>query len=388
MTDTSLLTLEGRGQRAESFRFDLLDQHNSRLGTLDVVADEPPQVANNINNSGPKRTLSGLVLPPNVTKDIDTLTNRVRMWMVLEDGSEWSQGVFLFADASRAEALYGSVDHVLGADEQPGVTAALGAFTTGTMTDQLMTLDQGSRGINFYNAGASVYDALVQQMEAGGVEQYEIEVTDAVIAQPIVWKPNTKRLAVINDLCRMAGFYSLYFDNEGVGQLQAVPALEAVDPLLSYEAGRNVVAGSIVETDDLLKAPNSYVVVNSSFTAAPVWGEWLVPASAPHSYANRGFYVVAEYDQPGAETNAQARKMAKAIGQADYATYRWVNLQTAIDPRHDTFTVVAWRGDKYREQQWGYTATPGATMQHEWRRVWSDDVADELVEQEAGSGNA
>lgn len=387
MTDTSILTLEGRGQRAESFRFELLDQHNSPLGNLDVIEDEAPQVANNINSTV-KRTMSGLLLPPSVTKDINTLSDRVRLWMVLEDRTEHSQGVFLFADASRAVALYSSTDHVLAAGEAPGADTALGSFTTGTMSDQLMTLDQGSRGINFYNRGASVYDALVQQLEAGGVEQYAIDASDATIAQPIVWKPNTKRLAVINDLARMGGYYSLFFDNDGVGQLQQVPPLEAIDPTLMYAAGGNVYADSIVETDDLLRAPNSYVVVNSAFTAAPVWGEWLVPASAPHSYANRGFYVVAEYDQPGVESNAAARKAAKAIGMADYATYRWVNLDSSIDPRHDTYTVVGWQGDKYREQQWGYTARAGERMKHELRRVWSDDVADELVEQEQGTGSA
>jgi hypothetical protein len=385
VTDASLLTLDGHGQRAESFRFDLLDQHNSSLGKLDVIEDEAPQVANNINSTV-KRTLTGLLLPPSVTKDINTLSDRVQMWMVLEDGTEYSQGVFLFADASRAEAFYASTDFVLGEGETPGADSALGQFTTGTLSDQLMTLDQGSRGINFYAAGASIYDALVQQMEAGNVEQYAIEATDAVIAQPIVWKPNTKRLAVINDLCRMAGFYSLFFDNNGVGQLRSVPPLEAVDATVEYTPGTNVIAGSVVETDDLLKAPNSYVVVNSSFTQSPIWGEWLVPASAPHSYANRLFYVVAEYDQPGAESNASARKMAKAIGQADYATYRWVNLDSAINPIHDTFTIAAWKGDKYREQQWSYTARAGENMHHEFRRVWSDDVADELIEQEQGQG--
>lgn len=369
---TNLLTLEGIGQRFNTFRFEVLDKQNSHLGgfTVDVDADSPPSISNSINRN-PKRQLDGLHLPPSVTADINTLTMRLRPWMVFQDGTEYPLGVFLFADASRELLFSGGV----------ALSSIGDAFWThGAMLDQLVTLNQGSRGINFYGPGKSIYDALVQQLEAGGVIDYRIEPTEAEISEWVVWKPNTNRLKVINDLCAMAGFYSLYFDNTGVAQVRKVPSMDAVDPLFIYGPGGNVINGTPVESDDLLKAPNSYVVVNSGFTEKPIWGEWRVPAEAPNSFENIGYWRVQEYEVQGITSNAQAVMAAKARGQADYSSYRWVDFAAAIDPRHDTFDVVEWKGDKYREQQWDFPLTPDGDHKHELRRVWSSTVAD-LIEE-------
>jgi len=346
------------------------------MDALPVLADQAPTLTNNIN-SDVKRTLSGLVLPPSVTADIDTLANRVRPWMVMQDGTEYPLGVFVFADASRARTT--AYDATTGV---PATVAPDGLFTTGTLADLLATLNQGSRGINFYGPGTLVTDALEQQLLAGNITDYVIEPSDAQIAQWTVWAPNTKRSTVINDLCKLGGYYSLYFDNMGTAQAKQVPALEGAEAQFVWEPGANVLADSIVESDDLLKAPNTYVVVNTAHTESPIWGQWLVPASAPHSYANRGFWVVAEYDIQGVNSNGRAKVAAKAIGQADFASYRWVNLETAIDPTYDTFNIVEYRGDKYRTQSWEFQLSATATMKHEARRIWAEDLADIVPEDE------
>lgn len=367
---SDLLTLEGLGQRAASFRFELADKQNSFLGDLTIDMDSPPGISNNINRDV-KRAMNGLRLPPSVTADINTLTERVRPWMRFQDGSEYPCGVFLFADAVRDAVLSGSVQFA---------SVGIAWWTNGTMLDQTITVNQGSRGINFYGPGKSIYDALVQQLDAAGIIERSIDVTDATIADWIVWKPNTPRLKVINDLAAMAGFYSLYFDNTGQAVLRKVPAMEAVEPTLVYTPGGSVLADGITEADDLLTAPNSYVVINSGFADKPIWGEWLVPPEAPHSYDNRGFYVVKEIDQQGVESAAAAVQAAKAFGQADFSAYRWADFSTAINPLHDTFDVVGWLDDKWREQAWDFTCNDSTPMKHELRRVWSNDFADLLEE--------
>ncbi|HMJ75837.1 MAG TPA: hypothetical protein VK507_07685, partial [Iamia sp.] len=144
---SDLLTLDGWGQRAESFRFELLDQQNSFVGDL-TVETGGASITNNINRKV-KRSLTGLTLPPAVTAEINTLTERLRPWMVLQDGTEWPLGVFLFADATRSVKLYDSVDL---AAVGPGST------TSGSLLDQLVIFDQASRGVTFGAPGARVYD--------------------------------------------------------------------------------------------------------------------------------------------------------------------------------------------------------------------------------------
>ena len=366
---SELLTLEGWGQRAESFRFDLLDRQNSFIGEL-TAEYGGASISNNINRKV-KRSLTGLTLPPAVTAMVNTLTDRVKPWMVMQDGTTWPLGVFLFADATREEGLYSSVD-----------LASVGeGFTTkGSLLDQTVIFDQPTRGVTFAAPGDSVHTMMVQQVEANGVTEHSIEATDVTVSEWMVWKPDATRLEVINDLAAMAGFYSLYFDNTGVAVLRSVPSMGSVEPTLVYGPGRNVIAGTISESDDIADALNVYLVVNTGMGGGPIWGEWKVPADAPHSEANRGRAVVKKHDVQGVADNAQAARMAKSLGQADFATYRWVNFSTAIDPRHDTFDVVGWKEERYREQSWNLPMVAGGSMGHELRRVWSDDFAD-LVEE-------
>lgn len=363
--------MQGIGQREVTFRYDLLDQSNSYIGTIDVDMDQTPLLSNSINRTV-KRQLSGLRLPPSTTAQIDTLRHRVRPMMVFHDGSVFPLGVFLFADTSRYEHLYSSVQFT-----NPNEVRQF--YTTAMMLDQLMTLDQATNGVNFYPPGHSIYDALIQQLEAGGVDHYNVEPSSATIrgGSYVVWPVAENRLTVINDLLAMGGYYSLFFDNEGTAQCRLVPDLDSTVAEFQYgPRSENVMRDPIpFESDDLLDAPNRYIVVNTSFTDSPIWGAWDVPSTAPHSYANRGFYAVKKIDMQGVETNAEARKAAKAHGQADYSTYRWVTFNAVFNPLHDTYNIVEWdQGDKYREQSWSaYLDAQNQMMTHELRRIWADE---------------
>jgi hypothetical protein len=364
-TIDQLLALDGIGQRAASFRFELLDKTNSFLGTLDIDSSSPPSVENNINRTI-KRQLNNLKLPPKTTAEVNTLTERVRPVMVFQDGSSFSLGIFLFADASRSVKLYAS------GQEMSAAEFPHGNYTDATLVDQLMPLDQGTDGVTFYKPGTKVMDALNEQLEVSGVLEYTVDASDAKLADWMVWEAGGRRLEIINDLCALGSYYSLYFDNDGVGRIITVPNLETTDPDFVYDVNTTVYVDTIVESDDLLDAPNRYVVINSSFQDFPVWGVWDIPSNAPNSIQNRGFAVTRVDDVQGVESQQQAEAMAKSIGQADYSTYRWANFSAAPNPLHDTFNIVEWRGDKYREQGWSLELQEGAPMKHELRRVFAE----------------
>lgn len=356
--------LAGWGQRQATVRFDLLDRTNSFLGVLDIDKGSVPTVENNINRS-PKRQLNGLRLPPSTTAEVNTLTERVRPVWVMQTGDELPLGVFLFADASRHRAFYSSAQFVT-----PGNAVGSDA----TMVDQLMPLDYPTGGVTMYRPGTRFADALVEQLEVSGVIDFDVEESNGQITGSawMVWHPDVTRLQIINDLCQAGGYYTLYFDNAGVGRCRLVPNLDAANPDFDYGQGGIVKIDTVVETDDLLDAPNRYLVINSSLTDGAVWGIWDVPPSAPHSFENTGIRKTKQVDMTGPETMEDAAAAAKAYGQADYSTYRWVNLDTAPNPLHDTNNIVSWRADKYREQNWRLPCVEGADMSHELRRVYGD----------------
>jgi hypothetical protein len=358
-----IVNLTGWAQRSSTVRFELLDRTNSYLGVLDIDKSSIPSIENSINRS-PKRQMNGFKLPPSTTAEVNTLTERVKPVWIHQTGDEDPLGIFLFADASRHRARYGSAQFV-------GPGDAL--VSTTTLVDQLMPLNHATGGVTMYRPGTSIAAALTEQLEVSGVISFDVEESNAKITGSawMVWHPNITRLQIINDLCQAGGYYTLFFDNAGVGRCVLVPDLDASNPDFEYSANGMVKRDTIVESDDLLDAPNRYLVINSSLTDGAVWGYWDVPPSAPHSFENTGIRKVKQIDMQGPETMEDATAAAKAYGQADFSTYRWVNFVTAPNPRHDTYNIVEWQADNYREQSWRLPLLEGSDMNHELRRVWA-----------------
>lgn len=362
---TDLLTLTGWGQRATSYKFDLLDTQLVTVGELDVLGFDV-QIENNINRTI-KRQLNGLRISPTDAREINPLVHRVRPSMIMQDGVQWPLGVFVFSDISTSP--------MTGTD----------GFTVGTMMDQALTLDQPVNRVYGFRPGTSIQTAITGLLDASNIIEYEVDSSSSIVrgSEWVTWPAGTKLLEIINDLCGLASYYSLFFDNAGVARVKTVPDLDGVEPTLRYGSNvgeQRVHVDSIVETDDLLEAPNRYIVINSALGDQPVVGSWDIPASAPNSIVNRGFPVATVIDKQGVDTNAEAAAAAKAYGQADYSTYRWVTFDAAPDPRHDTFDVISWENVPYREQAWTLTLSAPGPHRHELRRIYNEIVDPNFVE--------
>jgi hypothetical protein len=131
-----------------------------------------------------------------------------------------------------------------------------------------------------------------------------------------------------------------------------------------------VYADSIVQSNATLESPNRYVVISTSGNLpTPVVGVWDVPATAPHSYENRGFRVLAVAERQGLSL-VQANDTARVLGQQGADTYQWASFAAASDPRHDTFNTVVWQGAVWREQAWSLALQAGTEHRHELRRSY------------------
>lgn len=350
-TADDLLDLDGVGQRASEVRFDLLDSSLQTIGTLLPDLDPTARITNN-SNAAIKRQISGLRLNAAVQTDVNPITDRIRPVWVLENGSQYPLGVFLFASMDRTRYEWG-----LDADVE-GV-------------DQCLILDQPvERGVGF-PAGTMIRAAIEDQFAAAAIKHYEVDpsITSRVGA-PIHWPAGTSRMKVLNDLAAMAGAYSAYFDNDGTGIVRKVPDLSTVAPTLIYEAGGRIIHGSPVESDDLLDSPNRYIVIDSGDPNAAIVGKWDVPEDAPWSIANRGFVIARVISEQGLASVADAQARAQAAGAQDAGTFQWVQFSSPPDPRHDTFDAVQYLGATYREQKWTLPLREGDEMTHDLRRVY------------------
>lgn len=351
-TGDELLDLSQIGQRSSVIRFDVVDRYLSTIGTIQPDTNSEVTITLNINRTV-KRDMSGMILNANVQADVDPFSDRIRPVWILENGDEYNLGVFLFASMDR-------VRHEWGLDAE--VSAV----------DQTIILDQPIEKTVALAPGAALKPAIEQQFIQAGITSYSIDSSiSGSVYTSIAWPAGTSRLQVINDMAAMSGAYSAFFDNDGVGRVIVIPDLATTEAEHVYSSGGRILADSMVETDDLLEAPNRYLVIDSSNPDRTIVGLYDVPDSASHSYANRGFRLTKVIEEQGLESTAAANKRAQAAYSQEHGTFQWVQFSSPPDPRHDTFDIVEYLGEKYREIGWSLPLAEGSEMTHDLRRVWT-----------------
>ncbi len=360
LTSEQLLDLDRVSQRVETVRFDVLDGGLNKIGEAEVDKERPPKITNDSTRKL-KRSMANLRILPNGEADINTVADRIRPMWLLQNGAEFPLGVFLFGDASRTRQTF-------------GVTLQA------TLVDQLFILDQVSESSIFFATGTNIGAALNTLASLAGFSTAGIELTALTLSNPFV-KPagKTTTLKAMTELALLAGFTSPFFDNEGVLRIVTVANLDLVPPDFVYNEGVGTISGriideSLVESDDLLKAPNRYIVIDNSSRVAPLVGTFDIPSSAPNSIGNRGFVVAKVIDAQGLTDQASADAAAEAAYAQDSDTFSWVSFTSTADPRHDTFNVVEYLGVRYREQAWSLTLDTGGNMTHQLRRIYTDFV--------------
>lgn len=350
-TTTDLLDMAaGVGQRQATFRFDLIDGASGRpLGTLHPDADQPPTLTHNSEQTIP-RTMTSLVLDASDTAEIDALTMRVRPFMLI-GGAEFALGTYVFTDVPKTRDTAGRrascslADLLLVADQPVSATVSV------------------ARGTNIGSALSAVLAAVV------GLDGYEVAATTASAGAPLAWPAGTQLGRIIADLATQGGYFQPF-----MGHDSTIYVVQAFDPAdeparFVFAENRNVIDGSLQETDDALDAPNRFVVIDNANTDQPIVGVYDVPVSAPHSAANRGFVVPRVVDMQGIGTQQAAAAAARAMGLGQ-AFFQRVTAATPPDPRHDGYDVVRYADANWLEIGWSMTMVEGAPMTHTLERAY------------------
>lgn len=352
---TALLEMDRVATRAGYYRYEILDQDLAILGTLDVTRNKPPKIRNDTTRKI-KRTLSGLEIDPVTASDLNPIGTLIRPVAILEDGSEYRRGAFMFVDASRSRMRSG-------------------LELDGSLHDQLFILDQKTDKTISIPSGRNISAAIEAMARRFGLRRVNIESTSRVIGTPIAWPAgDSTGLDIVSELCAMAGFYSPFFDNDGVFTVISAPAPHYAVPTLFYEDGSDgrgrIIADSAVESDDLLDAPNRFIAIDDSATKTPIVGKYDLPDSSPISIAQRGFPVVEIKSMQGLSDQAAAEKAAQTMAAESNAGYVVFQFDAVPDYRHDTFDVVQYRNRVCRQVSWEETCDPTEPMSHELREFY------------------
>lgn len=346
-----LASLHGIGLRATSYRFDLLDNDEAVIGALHPVRDEGlTPVITHDRSRLIMRDMTNLNLAPDETAHVNPLSDRVRPWMLLEDGSEHPLGVFIFAEASAPHYSYGRT-------------------LSSSLVDKSIILDQPLDHSVSVSAGWYVRPIILALFAEVDVD-VAVDSSGVTFGGPMSWAAGTSRMQVIVDLCTVAGYMPPFFHHTGVCHVHQFIDPDDHDVDVSYGEGHNIYAASPVETNDLLRTPNRVVMVGNDANNTPVVGSYDVPAGSPFSFEVRGFRVVEVIQQQGLESNATAAAAARTYALTRHV-FEHVSFSGPPDPRHDGHTVVDYLGEHWLESQWSLPLTAHGPMTHTLQKVYS-----------------
>lgn len=335
------------GQRQCSYRFELFNAvTGEELGEIN-----PLRGATLTHNTARtiKRTLR-LNLGVEDTARINGVQDRIRIFMTFPTGVEYPLGVYMFTDPSELVTTSGNLGNIV-------------------MNDEMFLVDQQiTEGINGFGLPVST---VIQTALAGLPITYRTD--PAPYSSSESWSIGAYRGSVLESLAISGNLFSPWFDNTGV--MQFITTFNPADeiPDLDLDAGNQVMRAGIIKSSDLLVAPNTFVVVSNNPDNAntEVVGRASVPPNAPHSVANRGFEIVEVVNLQLSNAN-QAQAVAQGLVNRQTVLER-VNLQTAPDPRYDSYTVVQWQGSPWMGLSWILTLEEGQPMQHVFRRAYQAD---------------
>lgn len=362
LTSEDLLDLPTyMGQVGCSFRFEVTDGATGQpLGTITPLRDSAPTLDHDTTSTISRRVQS-LTLGVADSQAINPLTDRVSISMVLGDRARttYPLGRYMFADVTRARY-------------------SQGLLTPATLYDEMFIVDQAlAQG---FNALGQPVDVAIRRL-LDGLPIGDVYIDSTSQTSSNAWSAGTSGGSVLTELATVGDLFKPWFNN--LGQMRAIRSFEPDASQLAtidLDDPPRVLRDSIAESDDLLAAPNRYVVVSNSTGGTmstdgseqdpppPVVGVYDVPSSAPHSIAQRGF-VIPQVVEAQVSTATAAAAYARALGrQRD--VYQRVELSTPADPRHDGYDVVRWAGMLWLETGWSMTLVPGAEMRHKLRRLF------------------
>lgn len=357
-TTEQILDLDGVRRRADGFRFELCDRQLNPIGELHPDrSGSIPSIQNDTSNETSRR-LTGMKLTADEAGDVNTVTDRLRVYLVLQNGTEHRLGTFLWADENQPRRSWGDEHH-------------------SELVDFSYILAQQSTQAFGWGRGATISLVMFFLLFRAGFEMVDIAVigdeANRGLRDPWAWEPGSTWLNKLNDIGATVGFVAPWFDRDGRLHFDQAPDPGVEQPKMpAYEDDTRVIADSILYSSDVLKAPNDFGVFDSG-TERLRAGRYQLPTSAPHSFANRGFRIGRVETVQGMESQDQADRSARNLARSS-DVFEHLTFSSTIDPRHETYDVVDAFGLRWLETAWSMELRSGGAMQHTLKRVTYDVI--------------
>jgi hypothetical protein len=384
-----LFDMYRRGSRASTFRFDLVGIDGYRDPTpLTPLKGSSPTLSHDTGRTI-KRTLS-LALGVVDTARFDPIYHRVEPVMVMDDGLEFPLGRYMTGDRTSAGSTAGDQASLSLTDEFAQVNQQIEQGFSALQQGSSQTISGNGQNIrvivlalldkytlfNPINLQGALSTGVTSFPQTGGHLVVEADVEGTQYSTDAAWQAGTAGGSIIEALAVAGDYWSPWIGNDkSFHMIRTFDPMDRV-PLVDWDRFGEAIRGSVAYSDDLLIAPNRFIVVSNQGVGAsadrPVVGRYDVPAAAPWSIARRGF-VIPSYQDIQLRDDNQATAVARSLGRRQ-TVFERAQVSTPPDPRHDSYDVVLWRGERWLELAWTMTLLEGAPMQHTLRKVYDDNA--------------
>lgn len=345
------------GQRRSTFTFELVDSLTGYRETINPLKSSIPNLTHN-TASTIKRQISGLFLSVADTAKFNSVRSRLDVTMLLDDVN-YPLGRYIPSSQLREISTAG--------------TRSFPAFY-----DESFIVDQEITSSFTTIMGSGSVGGLLQTALEEFLARFPISFTIEPSSYTSIasWPMGTRGGYVIEQMAIDGDWFPPWFDNTNVMRfIRAFDPATAI-PTFNFDTGNKVFRARILESDDLINAPNRFVVISNGASAvgegsAPVFGVYEVPSSAPHSITNRGF-IIQKTENRQLNTQSQAQAVANNLGQ-QHTIFETVELDTAPDPRHDSYDVIRWQGSNWLEIGWSLPLLEGSLMRHTLRKAYAGE---------------
>lgn len=256
-----------------------------------------------------------------------------------------------------------------------------GAKFTGIEAYSLLYLAQQSRIEErlYFAAGELYTDIIAELLIASGITDYSITTSTLALATDREdWEIGTSRLEIINQLLKEISYNSTYMNNAGsiICEPYTAPVISNVDFI--YNADEHSIIGpDYTITNDFHGKSNVFKVFcnNPELPAPLVATSENSLASSPFSTENIGRRLHIERIDNVA-SQAALQQVADTLRMKSMVSSEEVTYETAINPEHSVFNVVALNNDTlqgvFSETAWTMNLNAAAMMTHQARRALYD----------------
>lgn len=339
------------GQRSATFRFDIVDAITGYRRRV-YPAQQPEPTLTHTTSNTIKRTLGSVYLDRDDTAAFNSVSSRLEVSMLV-GGETYGLGRYIPSDWI-------------------GFITTAGRTSSATFYDESFIIDQQiTTSFGAVSVGGDKVDAMIQRFLDRYPVDYTIEPTDFTSLGS--WSIGTRGGFVLEQLALDGDYFAPWMDYTST--LRFIRSFDPATkiPDFDFDAGRRVIREDIQETDNLIEAPNRFIVIGNGSAALdneiPIIGSADVPNNSPNSILNRGF-VIPETVTRQVQTSAQATAVAENLVRRQ-TLFKQVELGTAPDPRHDSYDVIKWQGENWLELGWSLPLREGAVMKHSLRRAYS-----------------